>query len=514
MLVLCGLVGLTAALGSAAEPREPKPARAGVNHAATANNDFSFDLYTRLASDPSDQSLFFSPYSISTALVIVAEGARAETAGEMGKVLRFPQATRRAGAGARERPWDLGPIHTGLAALNQQFAAASRPASRALVKKLAGLRKDLAAANKQARTNRDYKAARKAQQLAAEINKLQAKIDRYELRVANALWGEKTYPFKQSYLDTTRKHHGSAAFPVDFINAHEAARKRINAWVEKQTRDRIKELVPSGALNVDTRLVVTNAIYFRGQWTEPFETAQTKDRPFTLTDGKTVRVPTMHHGYMNAASYAAFTKDGTFFDTPTRVPLGAKDTSKFYPDRDGFEMLELPYKGGELSMVVVLPRSAGTLAALEKKLTAANLQAWIGKLRNRSVEVFLPKFKLESAFDLTKTLPALGMKRAFRDPRFKDGAQFDGMSEARDAVNKLYITRVLHKAFVEVSEKGTEAAAATAVIMEKSEGKDEPVMVPFTPTFKADRPFVFLIRDQKTGTVLFLGRILQPKTGG
>src|SRR5262249_54441039 len=154
----------------------------------------------------------------------------------------------------------------------KQFDAASRPAPKALVKKLAGLRKDLAAANKAARTSRDFKAAEKAHRLAAQINKLQAQIDRYELRVANALWAEKTYPFKQSYLDTIRKYHGSALFGVDFVNASQAVRKRINAWVEKQTRERIKDLVPSGALNRDTRLVVTNAIYFKGQWTEPFET--------------------------------------------------------------------------------------------------------------------------------------------------------------------------------------------------------------------------------------------------
>jgi serine protease inhibitor len=229
-----------------------------------------------------------------------------------------------------------------------------------------------------------------------------------------------------------------------------------------------------------------------------------------LTGGKKQAVPTMH-GYPKGARYAAFEKDGSFFNTPVRMERGTKDFSKFYPGPGGFEMLELPYKGGELSMVVLAPRSADGLPALEKRLTADNLQAWAGKLNQRSVEVFLPRLKMDASFDLGKMLQALGMKRAFTDPRAPNGAQFDGMSAATDPGNKLYITRVLHKAFVEVGEKGTEAAAATAVIL--AVPTSAPATFPFTPTFKADRPFVFLIRDQRSGTVLFLGRVGNPKAG-
>jgi serine protease inhibitor len=506
VLVLSGLVVLGVAAGSAEQPAR----KAAPGPAATASNDLAFDLYGQLARGNSDESLFFSPYSIASALVIVAEGARAETADQMGKVLRFPQRLRQTGADARERPWDLGPIHAGLARLNKQFEAANRPAPAALLQKLASLQKALEKANREVRSERSPQAAKKAREIAAEINKRQAQLNPYEVRVANALWAEKTYPFKQSYLDTIGKHYGVSAFPVDFVNASEAARQRINAWVEKQTRERIRNLIPPKAVDEYTRLVVANAIYFKGQWVEPFKEAQTKERDFTLAGGKKVKVPTMH-GYPGAARYAAFNKDGSFFRTPTRIERGKQDTSTFYPDASGFEMLELPYKGGDLSMVVLLPRAADGLPALEKTLTGANLQAWLGELRQRSVDVYLPKFKLESSFDLKKALEALGMKRAFHDPRRKDGAQFDGMSEARDAAHKLYITKVMHKAFVEVSEKGTEAAAATAVLM--AEPSSAPLSVPFTPTFQADRPFVFLIRDQKTGTILFLGRQLAPKTG-
>ena len=201
-----------------------------------------------------------------------------------------------------------------------------------------------------------------------------------------------------------------------------------------------------------------------------------------------------------------------FFDTPAQVEEGTKGAEGLYPGPDGFELLELPYKGGELAMVVILPRSASGLPALEKRLGWANLQAWLGKLRQRPVEVFLPKFKLEASFDLNEGLKALGMKRAFRPPTEGDGAQFEGMSKARDPQHKLYVSQVLHKAFVEVAEKGTEAAAATAVLFKEKAEKDRK-MVPFTPTFRADRPFAFLIRDRRCGAVLFLGCLLRPKPG-
>src|SRR5262249_37698589 len=321
-----------------------------------------------------------------------------------------------------EWPWDLGPVHAGLAGLNRQFEAASRPAPRELHQKLARLRKELAAANKEANAGRDFKAAQRAGRLAQQVNALQARLDRSELRGATAWWGEKTYRFRQGYLDTVGKHYGDGvAFPVDFVNEPEAARQRINAWVAGRTRDRIGGLIPAGAVNRDTRLVVSNAVYFKGQWADPFKEAQTQGRDFALAGGKQVRVPTMH-GYPGGARYAAFNGDGTFFDTPTRVEEGAGDTKGLYPGPGGFELLELAYKGGELSMAVIVPRSHGGLPALEKRLSGADLRTWLGKLRQRPVEVFLPKFKMESSFDLGRSLAPLGMKRAFPPPTPGGGA--------------------------------------------------------------------------------------------
>jgi serine protease inhibitor len=504
------------------KPLEMTPA---VTAVVRSNSAFALGLYGRLRADHAGKNLFFSPYSVSGALAMVAEGARGETAEQMGKVLRFPEAARRGGEGAKLLPWDMAQVHTGLAALNNHFRAGSRGAPKAVREKIESLRKELQAANQQAaelgrarKWDEQAKAAQRSQALAAELNKLQSEYGQYELRVANALWGEKTYPFKQSYVDTIHKYYRTGGlFPVDFRNDYEGARRRINAWVEEQTANRIKDLIPADAVDEETkklmRLVLTNAIYFKGEWAEVFPEGQTKDEDFLLAGGGKARVPLMRKGGMGSARYAAFRGDGTFFDTPARVPLGNVDEKAVYPDARGFTVLELPYKGGEVSMVVLLPRSAGGLAALEKKLTAEHLTAWVGKLQQRGTHVYLPKFKVEAKYDLGKTLQGMGMVRAFNDPRTADGAQFDGMSQSQDPAQKLYVSKVLHKAFVEVSEKGTEAAAATAVMMAMPKSARPPSVL-FTPTFRADRPFLFLVRDRQSGSVLFLGRMVNPTEMG
>jgi serpin B len=436
-----------------------------IREVVKANDDFAFALYARLTQANPAGNLFFSPYSMSSALVMVAEGARSETAEEMGKVLGYPDSARHKGEEARTLPWDMTRIHTGMAALNDHFDAGSRH-------------------------------------------------DGYELRIANALWGEKTYAFKQSYFDALDKYyHTGGFFPADFKNDFESARQRINAWVEERTHHRIKDMISRNSLDAEAqkllRLILTNAIYFKGEWSEVFPKEATKDDDFQLADGKKQRVPMMAYKDMKAARYAAFRGDGTYFDTPRQVALGDKDTSIVYPDERGFQMLELSYKGGAMSMVLIVPRSANGLPALEKKLNSADVQTWIDKMTNREVHVFVPRFKLETMYDMEDALQGMGMVRAFVDPRQAKGAQFDGMSSSSDPAQKFYISKVLHKAFVEVNEKGTEAAAATAVSM--AVGAAAPILMPFTPVFKADRPFVFLIRDVKTGSILFLGRMTNPK---
>lgn len=497
---------LAFALFLCAQPRTVADTPKDGNPAITANNDLAMDLYAQLAAKNPGKNLIYSPYSISNALAIVTEGARNETADEMGKALRYPKSLRR--AGAADQPWDLEQIHAGIVALNKRLEAANRPVPKDVQEKLDALRKDLASTSKAAASSNDYKLYTRAKKLAEELNKLQSQWNPYEVRVANSMWGEKTYPFKKSFFTTIDKHYGASVFSVDYINAYEPARKKINAWVEERTRDRIKDLIPAKAIDDATRMVIANAVYFKGDWAQPFKEAQTKDLPFILGDGKKLDVKMMQ-GLKSNARYAAFNKDGSFFNTPMTVEFGKKlKPSDTYPDEDGFELAEMPYRGGELSMVVLVPRSAKGLANAEKML-AGHLQTWIAKMRQRSVDVHMPRFKIETPFDVKTAFESLGMKRAFTDPRAKNGAQFEGMSEATDPMNKLYITKILHKAFVEVNEKGTEAAAATAVIM--AVPTSAPISMPFIPVLKADKPFVYLIRDHKTGAILFMGRVTNPK---
>ncbi len=491
-----------------------------VREVVEANDDFAFDLYARLAQANSGKNLFFSPYSVSSALALVAEGARGETAQEMGKVLRYMDGARSKGEAARTTPWDMARIHSGLAALNGHFESGNRTAPKRVRSRLSSLRQQLQEADREARNqsrngrfNEAQASKQNADRIADEINHLQSQYDWYELHIANALWGEKTYPFRQAYLDTLDKYYRTGGcFPVDFKNDFEGSRRRINAWVEEKTRNRIRDLIPQDAFDAEAqklvRLILTNAVYFKGEWAAIFPKEATKDDDFFLSDGKKARVPMMAYRDMEGARYAAFKGDGSAFDTPNLIEIGEKDEKKMYPDKSGFQMLELPYKGGETSMVLILPRSADGLAALEKKLMGPDVRAWIGKMEKRKVHTFVPRFKLETRYDMGGTLQGMGMVRAFVDPRQPNGAQFDGMSASTDPLQKLYVSKVLHKAFVEVNERGTEAAAATAVSM--AVGAAAPIMVPFTPVFKADRPFVFLIRDVKTGTILFVGRLANP----
>jgi serine protease inhibitor len=482
--------------------------KAPANPAVAAGGDFAFDLYAQLAKENDGENMFFSPYSMSIALAMTAEGARGKTAEEMGKVLRYPDAVRRTGDDAALMPWKMDLIHAGLAELSGRFSTAPKPGQKEMLAQIAELRMQLEEANKKANDSAknqplqgsDPALAQKAQDIAAKLNKLLPQVDQYDLRVANSLWGEKSYQFNPAYLDTINKYYktGGGAFAVDFRTDFEASRAKINTWVEDQTNQRIKELIPKGFVDGSTRLVLVNAIYFKGQWQNVFHEADTKEEDFHAAKAA-VRVPLMHAGM--GAPYAAFKGDGTLFDTPGE---NTDDQAKQYPDAKGFQMLELPYKGDELSMVVLLPRSADGLAGLEKMLTAKKVADWAAKLHERSTDIFLPKFRLEATYnDMKSTLAAMGMPRAFT----KD-AEFDGMTLSPDPADKLHISQVLHKAFVEVNEKGTEAAAAV-VMMEA--GAPRPEAAPFVPVFRADKPFVFAIRDKGTGTILFLGRMMNPK---
>jgi len=381
------------------------------------NNEFALELYAKLQSGKGN--LFFSPYSISTALAMAYAGARGQTEAQMAVVLHFPIITKPG--------TELSSI---LIPDRQQFASVFG-------------------------------------KIITDLNE-RGKKGGYELTVANALWGQKGYGFLEDFLELIETNYGGQLNEIDFAGAAETARETINTWVEKKTNDKIQNLIGKGVLDSMTRLVLTNAIYFKGNWAKQFKEDKTKDAPFTLADGSKVDVPMMNQ------------------------------TTEFgYMETESFQGLELPYVDDELSMIILLPKELDGIYELEKTITLEDLSQWLAKLFKRKVVVSIPKFKMTSQFGLASVLKSMGMKDAF-----SQGADFSGINGKKD----LFISAVIHKAYVDVNEEGTEAAAATGVTMKLTSIGPSQI-----PVFQADHPFLFFIRDNNSGSILFIGRVMNPK---
>jgi serpin B len=380
-----------------------------VKAVATTFNEFAFDLYAQLAKQ--DGNLFFSPASIATALAMTSAGAAGQTEKEMGHVLHLDR-------NASKHPPEQ--VHAAYGKLNTLLNSGGSRGG-------------------------------------------------YILRMANRLWAQQSYAFQPAFLKITRDDYAAELAKLDFHET-EKARQQINQWVEQQTNKKIVNLIQPGVLQTDTRLVLTNAIYFLGGWQDEFAKELTKEQPF--------------------------------FASPTQsiaVPLMTQTHRLRYGEADDLQILELPYRGNEISMVVLLPKKNDGLAAVERTLTAESVDRWLGSLGSRKVHVFLPKFKMTSEFSLKKTLSALGMPKAF-----SANADLSRMASGES----LMISEVIHKAMVDVNEKGTEAAAATAIIVAPTSALprvEEPVV------FRADHPFAFLLRDNRSGAILFAGRVNNPK---
>jgi serpin B len=379
--------------------------------AALSVNNLGLEL---LRQQPAGQNAVLSPYSVDLALTMTWEGARGDTRTQMARVLGYPAATK------------------------------SVP--------LATLCKDLAAIS--ARNGNDS---------------LSERVD-----IACRLFGQKSFSFDPVYLDLVRKNYGAPLEPVDFGKNGAAAAKTINAWVEKQTRNRIRDLVSPAALTPDTRLVLVNAIYFKAAWENTFEKASTKPVPFHFADGKVVAVPTM-----------------------------SQSTEIGYRKGKGYTAVSLPYATGEFSFLIVMPDALDGLPAVEHSLDAATL-AGFARLDKHSGAIHIPKFKFEPpAASLAEALRKLGMASAFNIP--PGSADFTGIAPARGD-ERLYLSDVIHKAFVSIDERGTEAAA-TAVVMLAFSAPDmrKPVEV------RVDRPFLFAVQHIRSGACLFLGRVTDPR---
>jgi serpin B len=370
------------------------------------NNAFALDIYQTLHSE--NGNLILSPFSISLALAMTYAGARGETESQMADTLHFdlPQ----------------GGLHPAFNALDQDLASRGK-------------------------TKSDSGAP-------------------LQLDIANAVWAEQTYPFLQEYLDLIASNYGAGIRLADFINQYASIRKEINDWVYDQTQKKIKDLIPDGALNPDTRMVLVNAIYFKADWLSQFDANDTSDATFHLLDGTDATVKMMAQG-MSVPYYAG----------------------------NGYQAVELPYAGDTAAMDILVP-DAGNFDAFESTLNSEVFNTALSNMQPTFMMLSLPKFTFESEFGLSDTLKSMGMTSAFDS----DKADFSGMTSQHD----LFISDVIHKAFVAVDEKGTEAAAATAVVMEATSA------ILYDVNLTIDRPFIFIIRDKPSGQILFMGRVLNP----
>jgi len=303
---------------------------------------------------------------------------------------------------------------------------------------------------------------------AAIYNDINKGAKDYELRTGNALWVQQDFPLLADYTSKVEKYYGGKAVNLDFVKETEKSRQTINSFIGEQTNNKIKDLIPAGFLNTMTRLVLTNAIYFKGTWQWEFDQSNTRNEDFKVTPNNIVKVPMMN--------------------------MDPKKASFNYADTEDAQILELPYKGNKISMLIILPTK--DLASIESSLTVEKLNEYKSKMKETKLDsISLPKFEFNTKYFMEDTLSALGMPTAFSEK-----ADFSGMTGKKD----LFIGVVIHQAYVKVDEKGTEAAGATAVVMRKS------IAVMPTNIFRADHPFIFLIQEKDTGTILFFGKVVNP----
>jgi serpin B len=395
--------------------------------AAKATNELGVDLHRQLATG--GENLCISPYSIDSALAMTFSGADGETRSEMARVLHFPN--------GGDVPASFSTLQNSL----EQMSA-------------------------------------KTAELVKESKKFGGPSEPITLNIANRLFAQKGYHFRDAFLSLVKQNFGGAFEPLDFVADPAAATQRINKWVADQTRDRIRDLIPGGALDKTTRLVLANALYLKAPWASEFSQNATHPEPFHVRGG-----------------------------TPVNVPMMRKTDKQFgYAKRQGFIAVSLPYGGGDLQFLVLLPDEANGLRGLESKLSG-DMLAGCARLEKRDVDLYLPKFKLEPpTITLAKQFEALGMKTAFDQP--KGSANFD-MIAPRTQDDYLYISQIFHKTFIAVDEKGTEAAAATAVAMLAGSALRSPPPPPIE--VKVDRPFVYAIQHVPSGVCLFLGRVTDPR---
>ncbi len=396
-------------IAHSAQPRVTSPdvPKGTVATLTSANNAFAFDLFRSLLAP--EKNLVVSPYSISLALAMTYAGARGQTESQMAQTLHFVLPQEQLHPAFNQLDLDLQKE-------SQSFSKGQQP---------------------------------------------------LQLDIANAIWGEQTFSFQPAYLDLIAQNYGAGIQLADFLNQPEAVRQVINDWVSNQTRNKIKDLIPQSVLDTTTKMVLVNAIYFKADWAEQFDSTETHEAPFHLLDGSQSQVKMMSKNLSGLLYFA-----GT-----------------------GYQAFELVYAGNTAAMDVIVP-DAGQFSQFESAFDAPALVNILSALQPANVALELPKFSFNANFDLGDHLAAMGMPDAFNP----DLADFSFMTGQRD----LFISKVLHQAFVAVDENGTEAAAATSVIMGPTSIRRSNI------TLTVDHPFLFVIRDLGSGQILFLGHVADP----
>ncbi len=366
-------------------------------------NKFNFDLFENFMKKDFGENVFFSPFSIYSAIEMVYEGSKGETKEELEKVFYFIKDENK-----RRNGFKI---------------------------------------------------------FMEELNK---KDKNFNLQIANGIWIQKNFKVLKKYIKLVEKYYFGKAKNLDFALDPKNSRKIINDWVEEKTMGKIKDLIPEGFLNSSVKMVLTNAIYFKGFWLQRFDKNFTRDEDFIKRDGKVIKVPMMRIR-------------GLRFN---------------YGEGNDFQILQLFYEGEKISMVFLLPK-IDKISEFENNLNYENYRKWKGLLKNRKVDIFIPKFKFNSKYYLSSILKERGMQKSFTLE-----ADFSGITGKKD----LMVSEVIHQGFIQVDEEGTEAAAATGVVMRLTSVLPERI-----PQFKADHTFYFFIEHKETGTILFSGRVEEPK---
>ncbi|NP_001162388.1 serpin B10 isoform X1 [Papio anubis] len=393
---------------------------------ATSINQFALELSKKLAESAQGKNIFFSSWSISTSLAMVYLGTKGTTAAQMGQVLQF----------------------------NRDQGVKSSPES-------------------EKKRKMEFNSSN-SEEIHSDFHTLISEIlkpnDDYLLKTANAIYGEKTYPFHNKYLEDMKTYFGAEPQSVNFVEASDQIRKEINSWVERQTEGKIQNLLPDDSVDSTTRMILVNALYFKGIWEHQFLVQNTTEKPFRINETTS---------------------------KPVQMMFMKKKLQIFHIEKPQAVGLQLYYKSRDLSLLILLPEDINGLVQLEKDITYEKLNEWTSAdmMELYEVQLHLPKFKLEDSYDLKSTLSSMGMSDAFSQSK----ADFSGMSSARN----LFLSNVFHKAFVEINEQGTEAAAGTGSEIESR------IRVP-SIEFNANHPFLFFIRHNKTNSILFYGRLCSP----